>query len=136
MTFDSHAPIGTGQGVYISATARQVGTDNLTHAIETFRSVRSGVPLAPGQTHCARLPLTKLTAHETRAIEAMSNDRDEVLVRRRDMHWPIRAKSAETNAWAEAVTRYLNGQPHHCAKHDEEDQAGRASVSQETVVPQ
>jgi hypothetical protein len=42
--FDSHAPIGTGQGVYISATAEQVGSDNLTRGIETFsqRSIGHG----------------------------------------------------------------------------------------------
>lgn len=33
---DSHAPICTGQGVCISATAEQVGSDNLTPGIETF----------------------------------------------------------------------------------------------------
>jgi hypothetical protein len=42
--FDSHAPIGTGQGVYISATAEQAGSDNLTRGIETFsqRSIGHG----------------------------------------------------------------------------------------------
>jgi len=42
--FDSHAPIGTGQGVYIGATAEQVGSDNLTRGIETFsqRSIGHG----------------------------------------------------------------------------------------------
>jgi Pyridoxamine 5'-phosphate oxidase len=42
--FDSHAPIGTGQGVYMSATAEQVGSDNLTRGIEVFsqRSIRHG----------------------------------------------------------------------------------------------
>jgi Pyridoxamine 5'-phosphate oxidase len=34
--FDSHAPIGSDQGVYISATAEQVGSDNLTRGIEVF----------------------------------------------------------------------------------------------------
>ena len=34
--FDSHAPIGTGQGVYISAVAEQVGGDDLLRGIETF----------------------------------------------------------------------------------------------------
>jgi len=38
--FDSHAPIGTGQGVYMSATAAQVGGDDLARAVETF-SLRS-----------------------------------------------------------------------------------------------
>lgn len=42
--FDSHAPIGTGQGVYISAVAEQVGGDDLTRGIETFsrRSLAHG----------------------------------------------------------------------------------------------
>jgi nitroimidazol reductase NimA-like FMN-containing flavoprotein (pyridoxamine 5'-phosphate oxidase superfamily) len=42
--FDSHAPIGTGQGVYISATAEQAGSDDLTRGIETFsrRSLAHG----------------------------------------------------------------------------------------------
>ncbi len=34
--FDSHAPIGTGQGVYISAVAEQVGGGDLMRGIETF----------------------------------------------------------------------------------------------------
>jgi hypothetical protein len=42
--FDSHAPIRTGQGVYISAIAEHVGGDDLTRGIETFsrRSVAHG----------------------------------------------------------------------------------------------
>lgn len=42
--FDSHAPIGTGQGVYMSAAAEQVGGDDLTRGIETFsqRSLAHG----------------------------------------------------------------------------------------------
>jgi nitroimidazol reductase NimA-like FMN-containing flavoprotein (pyridoxamine 5'-phosphate oxidase superfamily) len=42
--FDSHAPIGTGQGVYISATAEQVSSENLTRGIEAFsrRSIGHG----------------------------------------------------------------------------------------------
>ena len=42
--FDSHAPIGSGQGVYISGTAEQVGSDDLTRGIETFsrRSIAHG----------------------------------------------------------------------------------------------
>jgi hypothetical protein len=44
--FDSHAPIGTGQGVYISATAEQVSSDNLTRGIEAFsqRGAAVGAP--------------------------------------------------------------------------------------------
>jgi hypothetical protein len=42
--FDSHAPIGTGQGVYMSAVAEQVGGDDLLRGIETFsqRSLARG----------------------------------------------------------------------------------------------
>lgn len=42
--FDSHAPIGTGQGLYISAVAEQVDGDALTRGIETFsrRSLAHG----------------------------------------------------------------------------------------------
>jgi hypothetical protein len=42
--FDSHAPIGTGQGVYMSATAAQVGGDHQTRGIGTFsrRSIGHG----------------------------------------------------------------------------------------------
>lgn len=42
--FDSHAPIGTGQGVYLSAVAGQVGDDDLMQGIETFsrRSLTHG----------------------------------------------------------------------------------------------
>lgn len=34
--FDSHALIGTGQGVYMTATAEQVGNDSLMRSIEVF----------------------------------------------------------------------------------------------------
>jgi DNA-binding XRE family transcriptional regulator len=42
--FDSHAPIGAGQGVYISAVAELVGGDDLTQGMETFsrRSLTHG----------------------------------------------------------------------------------------------
>ena len=42
--FDSHAPIGAGQGVYISAVAEQVSGDDLTQGMETFsrRSLAHG----------------------------------------------------------------------------------------------
>jgi hypothetical protein len=42
--FDSHAPIGTGQGVYMRAVAEQVSGGDLTQGIETFsrRSLAHG----------------------------------------------------------------------------------------------
>jgi nitroimidazol reductase NimA-like FMN-containing flavoprotein (pyridoxamine 5'-phosphate oxidase superfamily) len=42
--FDSQAPIGTGQGVYMRAVAEQAGGDHLTRGIETFsrRSLAHG----------------------------------------------------------------------------------------------
>jgi hypothetical protein len=99
------------------------------------RSPRPFGVLPPGHTYFALLSLTKLTAHEKRGIAAMSNDRDEVLVRGRDVHWLIRAKSTETTLGPKQLARCLAGQPHYCAKHDDADQAGRAPVSQATDVP-
>jgi uncharacterized protein (DUF1697 family) len=52
--------------------------------------------IGAGHTHFALLTLTRLTAAEKRAVEAMSNDHDEVVVRGRDVHWLIRSKSTET----------------------------------------
>jgi uncharacterized protein (DUF1697 family) len=52
--------------------------------------------IAAGHTHFALLILTKPTAAQKRAIEALSNDHDEVVVRGRDVHWLIRSKSTET----------------------------------------
>ena len=42
--FDSHAPIGTGQGVYISAVAEQAGGEDLARGMKTFsrRSLAHG----------------------------------------------------------------------------------------------
>jgi len=52
--------------------------------------------IAPGHTHFVLLPLTRLTAKEKKAVEAMSNDHDEVHVCGRDIQWLIRSKSTET----------------------------------------
>ncbi len=63
--------------------------------------------IAAGHTHFALLPLTRLTAAQKRAVEGLSNERDEVLVRGRDVHWLIRAKSTETTlgpkTWLQAL---------------------------------
>jgi uncharacterized protein (DUF1697 family) len=84
-----------------SALEKEFGFE-LTTFVRTAAQVRALVDahpfgeLASGHTHFALLPLTKLTTREKRAVEAMSNDRDEVLVRGRDVHWLIRAKSTAT----------------------------------------
>jgi uncharacterized protein (DUF1697 family) len=95
-----------------SAMEKRFGFE-LTTFVRTAAHVRALVEqrpfgvLASGHTHFALLPLTKLTAQEKRAVEAMSNDRDEVLVRGRDVHWLIRAKSTETTLgpkqWLDAL---------------------------------
>jgi uncharacterized protein (DUF1697 family) len=95
-----------------SALEKQFGFE-LTTFVRTAAQVRALVDerpfgkIASDHTHFALLPLTRLTARETRAVEAMSNDRDEVLVRGRDVHWLIRAKSTETTLgpkqWLDAL---------------------------------
>jgi len=63
--------------------------------------------IAAGHTHFALLPLTRLKATEKEAVEALSNDHDEVVVRGRDVHWLIRSKSTETTLgsrqWSQAL---------------------------------
>ena len=85
----------------------------LTTFVRTAAQVRALVgarpfgDIAPGHTHFALLALTKPTAKEKAAAEAMSNARDDVLVRGRDLHWLIRAKSTETTLgpkqWLDAL---------------------------------
>jgi uncharacterized protein (DUF1697 family) len=85
----------------------------LTTFVRTTRQVKAlataqpfGV-IAPGHTHFALLPLHRLTAVEKKAVEALSNDHDEVIVRGRDVHWLIRSRSPETTLgprqWKQAL---------------------------------
>jgi uncharacterized protein (DUF1697 family) len=89
----------------------------LTTFVRTAAQVRALVDarpfgvLAPGHTHFALLPLTRLTAREKRAVEAMSNERDEVVVRGRDVHWLIRAKSTQTTLGPRKWLDALPGNP-------------------------
>jgi uncharacterized protein (DUF1697 family) len=89
----------------------------LTTFVRTATQVRALVDarpfgdLASGHTHFALLPLTRLTAGEKKAVEAMSNDRDDVLVRGRDVHWLIRAKSTETTLGPKQWLDALPGNP-------------------------
>jgi uncharacterized protein (DUF1697 family) len=85
----------------------------LTTFVRTARQVKAlaaekpfGV-IAPGHTHFALLTLNPLTAAEKKAVEALSNDHDEVVVRGRDVHWLIRSRSPETTLgprqWLQAL---------------------------------
>jgi uncharacterized protein (DUF1697 family) len=85
----------------------------LTTFVRTARQVKAlatekpfGV-IAPGHTHFALLTLNPLTATEKQAVEALSNDHDEVVVRGRDVHWLIRSRSPETTLgprqWLQAL---------------------------------
>lgn len=66
--FDSHAPVGTGQGVYMAAVAAEVDRDDLDRGIEIF-SRRSRAQGAPAWTRedvqpPARHRLYRATASE------------------------------------------------------------------------
>src|SRR6266550_4332452 len=78
----------------------------ITTLVRTARQVKAlatekpfGV-IAPGHTHFALLTLNPLTAAEKKAVEALSNDHDEVVVRGRDVHWLVRSRSP----WSPAAT--------------------------------
>ena len=85
----------------------------LTTFVRTARQVRAlasekpfGV-IAPGHTHFALLTLNPMTTMEKKAVEALSNDHDEVVARGRDVHWLIRSRSPETTLgprqWLQAL---------------------------------
>jgi uncharacterized protein (DUF1697 family) len=86
----------------IRAALEDVFGFELTTFVRTARQVNDLAvakpfgAIAPGHTHFALLPLTRLTAAEERAVLALSNDHDEVVVRGRDVHWLIRSRSPET----------------------------------------
>ena len=99
--------------VAIRSALEDVFGFELTTFVRTARQVKDlattkpfGV-IAPGHTHFALLPLTRLTAAEKKAVEALSNDHDEVVVRGRDVHWLIRSRSPETTLgprrWKQAL---------------------------------
>jgi uncharacterized protein (DUF1697 family) len=67
--------------------------------------------VAANHTHFALLTLARLTAKERKAVEAMSNDRDEVVVLGRDVHWLIRARSPETTLGPKKWLDALPGNP-------------------------
>lgn len=67
--------------------------------------------IVPGHTHFVLLPLTPPTPKERHAVEAMSNERDAVVVRGRDVHWLIRASSMETSLGPRQWKQALPGNP-------------------------
>jgi uncharacterized protein (DUF1697 family) len=95
-----------------SALEKEFGLE-LTTFVRTARQVRSLAtekpfgPIARGHTHFALLTLTPLTAKEKKAVAALSNEHDEVVIRGRDVHWLIRSRSPETTLgpkkWQEAL---------------------------------
>lgn len=73
----------------------------LTTFVRTAAQVRTLVEAEPftlkgDDTHFVLFPLTRMTPTETRAVQAMSNDHDELVIRGRDVHWLIHSKSTET----------------------------------------
>ena len=116
IVFSSGGRAADHEAAIRSALEREFGFE-LTTFVRTAAQVRILVDerpfgdLASGHTHFALLPLTRLTARERRAVQAMSNDRDEVVVGRRDVHWLIRAKSTETTLGPKQWLRTLPDNP-------------------------
>lgn len=67
--------------------------------------------VADGDTHFVLLPLKRLSADDKAAVEAMSNDHDEVVVVGRDVHWLIRSKSTQTTLGPRQWMQALPGNP-------------------------
>ncbi len=112
LLFTASGKAGEHEAAIRSALEKEFGFE-LTTFVRTAAQVRALVDarpfgnIAPGHTHFGLLPLTALTAKEKKAVEAMSNDHDEVLVRGRDIQWLIRSKSTETTLgpkqWRDAL---------------------------------
>ncbi len=84
----------------------------LTTFVRTAAQVRTLAEAEPftlegDDTHFVLFPLTQMTPTETKAVQAMSNDHDELLIRGRDVHWLIHSKSTETTLgqreWKQAL---------------------------------
>lgn len=112
---------GTGRSADHEKRIRARLEDEFGFEITTFvrtaaqvRSLAEEKPfgtIASGHTHFVLLPLQRLTAAQKRTVEAMSNDRDEVQVVGRDVHWLIRAKSTETSLGPKQWRDALAGMP-------------------------
>ena len=75
--------------------------------VRTLVEERPFGTVAAGHTHFVLFALTALTAAERRAVEGIANDHDELIIRGRDVHWLIHAKSTETTLgpkqWRDAL---------------------------------
>ena len=67
--------------------------------------------IAPSHTHFVLFPLNEMTAKEKRAVRAMSNSHDELIIRGRDVHWLIRSRSPETTLGPKQWSDALPGNP-------------------------
>jgi uncharacterized protein (DUF1697 family) len=111
----------SGQAAKLERAIRAALEDTFGFEVTTFVRTAAQVkalatdkpfgPLKPGHTHFVLLPLTRLTAAERRAVETMSNERDEVVVRGRDVHWLIRERSIETSLGPRQWKQALPGNP-------------------------
>jgi uncharacterized protein (DUF1697 family) len=89
----------------------------LTTFVRTARQVTTVASSKPfgdvhtNHTHFVLFTLTRLTEKERDAVEALSNERDEVVVQGRDVHWLIRARSPETTLGPKKWLDALPGNP-------------------------
>lgn len=79
--------------------------------VRTLVNARPFGTIASNHTHFVLFPLKRMSGKEKNAVSAMSNDQDEVIVRGRDVHWLIRAKSTATSLGPREWKRALPGNP-------------------------
>jgi uncharacterized protein (DUF1697 family) len=113
---------GSGRTTDLEAAIRpaledEFGIAELTTFVRTAAQVRALATdkpfgaIAQGHTHFALLPLGRLTAAQKTAVEALSNDHDQVVVVGRDLHWLIRSRSIETTLGPRKWSNALSGMP-------------------------
>ena len=80
-----------------------------TDQVRTFVEESPFGTIAEGHTYFGLFTLDPLGVRDRRVVEALSTERDTVVVGTRDVHWLIRAKSTETTLgprrWLDALPR-------------------------------
>jgi len=111
----------TGRTTALEKRIRAALEDEYGFEITTFvrtaaqvRALATDKPfgtVGDGHTHFVLLTLTPLTEVEQRAVEALSNELDEVRVVGRDVHWLIRDRSSNTSLGPKLWSRALPDNP-------------------------
>lgn len=105
---------GDLEGALEKALEKAFGFE-VTTFVRTAAELRAAVAadpfeVGPNDTHFLTLLKSVPTPAQSRALEALTNDFDTIVVKGRDVHWRMHGKSTDTklptSAWEEVVGRH------------------------------